>query len=691
MQESVDHGIRSGRYPFSATMPSPFNNKVSHVKFIIRNSLQELPEDQIFTRTCNDEHQRSFRFQWHVHLDVISGNPAIIARVEVDMGPTFHRRRHYVQNRPRKVFLKQEDAAGEEKEEKSNPGDDNNGDSASLFVWRCFESKQKCWGWPGEIWFTIVGIRGTILKRKYDAHGDRSDETEGHFCEVEDRGPSHLEPLALPSNLGFQVQLLRESNQEPLSLLPPQSGEGGINFFRDRLAECSPIFATQLVHADISITSAGSVAMENIRKVALNFIKYEAAIDEIVRRSREHAQPALELSEVPLIVKSNLEAVPGTDNKQKHDALMNCKSIPELIETLCPMEAMLDKEKYKLAVVEDSGNVSFQFLYPNTSSQSDFLQSLIRFSVLFCHNSMRFQRPTPLRSNKTHDEQIDFLFENVIRDRFVEEALRHRNIAPLDADQTTMMDLSDCMDGLSLPETVVDNNIPLNVFCNALYPDSQGPDRKRPRGGVGSHESSQLLPNMPVDSAVTMGEDFMVDSSASSTTPVSLLRPMFRHYVADGHNFTSLQLTTILKKLSITVANQKSKRLQHLDQYFGSRSIELQHILQLETPHDAIPGEIWGIELLLDENSTSDSITMILRGGRKASRLRVSVDSAKPDDVTLADLTTEEIESVCSRLGIPAGVAHVDAFLDSLQAKLTGEMYIEVCRFALVHDLPCKV
>ncbi|KAG7346342.1 hypothetical protein IV203_005410 [Nitzschia inconspicua] len=669
-------------------MKPTFNSTATHAKYVIQNSLTQLSGGEVISRRCNDGKERSFRYQWHVHLDVVSGNPDIIARVEVDMGPSFQRKSRYVQNRPRKVLVQRRNIGEDDRKKEENV-------PANILdpVWRCFESKQVCWGWPGTIWFTIVGIRGTVLKVKYNAHGDRSDLIEGHFYEEKTEGPSHLEPLPLPSHLGFQVQLHLENNQLALDFSQPLYGEEGISVLRDRIAESSNITDNHIVSASVKVTLPYNSNLEDLRKVALNFIKYEEAMDEILRRHRGHNHPTVQPTGTTILATSNRAIVPGDTNKRKHDKLLDCKSVVELIQLLNPNDTMLTStERYKLNLGQTSETNTCDFFFPSIIGNSDLLQNLTRWSVCFCHNSIRFRTPKCLRSDRTVDEQIECLFDHAIRDRFVEEGLLQIHSLSPDADQTTMMNLSDCMDGLTLPESV-SSNIPLTVFCSTLDSESHSPDRKRQReGGPGDHP--KFLPEMETWSSPMFG-DYVIFDCTSSKPPVSSLRPMLRQYLTDENNFTSSQLTTILKKLSITVANQKLKRLRCLDQYFVSRSLELEHIFHQAMPEGTslppLPSGILGIELLLGEDSTSDSITMILRGGRKASRLRVSVDASKQDDVEFGFLTKEEIERACLRIGIPVGITHIDAFMETLSSKSSKEEHCLACSFALVHDLPCNI
>jgi hypothetical protein len=703
---------------------SSSHKRARYVRFVIGNTFHELPEDEWITRPCPDGQTRRYRYDWHLYLDVVVVEGAggddddprgIIARVEVDMGPTFLFRRHYVQNRPRRmthgVVLRQQD----------DDDDDRRGRR-----WRCFDSRQRCWGRPGTVRFRIVGMSGNDLKIRYDG----SEVMEGFFCDEPaggTEGPPRWKPIPLPAHVGFSCQVVmphRDDDdgggspcQQPLAeVIPLLHGEDGLQGMVSDVHQTT--HPTHTV-AGVVISVTIDHSLEAARKVALNFIKYEQAMDEMLSsrtRPKTHGGGGPSPDDTPFAMvvgdgsrppgaKSNRAAVPGTTNKEKHDTLIACETLDDLVKALTtnPDDTTIDDDdegtRYKLAMTEHAGKLTVRLYFPNVPvHDATLVEHWIRFSVLLVHNSCRFRRPQSFKpGGRSLVEQIDFLFEHVIRDRVVEEALVIRddedkddkddNVLLQDADTNTVMNMSECMDGLSFIESVAvpqgggynnnnnKNNIPLGVFDDSLLdPDAQGVTRKRPRGGTVAEDGFITVPSAHMGLEPICGHEL-------------------RH---DTRLFTASQLSRILKRLSMTVGNQKAQRMGSLKRYFQARSTELAELHEKNSPlwdrKGAANEGVLGIEMALEQEATRNDITMYLRGGKKASRLRISVDISKSDDLVLEDVPAAELEGICAQLGIPAGVSHLDAYMNGVATR--GFMHTQVdnagCCFVLVQNFVVK-
>ncbi|KAL3909810.1 MAG: hypothetical protein SGILL_007935, partial [Bacillariaceae sp.] len=400
---------------------SSTSNKTYYAKFIIGNTRRSLPEDKVYTKVCPDGAERTYNCDWHLYLDVIEGDPRIIARVECDMGPTFLSKRQYVQNRPRRLPIVQHE---------ENGGTCNDNDKPAKCLWRCFESRQRCWGWPGAVRFRIIGISGNVLTVKYDG----SEAIEGYFCDQLGNGPSSLKPLPLPLNIGFGLQSLplqvsrfgEPLGDEPTDriVIPIAYGEEGIQSIQDHVSDWHALDVSAGFIVSVVVVDCGFHAAQ---KLALNLLKYEEAMDEMLRMIRQKTSglsPSLAAVGEGPSAKSNRDAVSGSGNKQKHETILFCTNIGDLIQTLGP-EKTTSEERYKFVLARDStGELTVKFFFAHMEGvDHGLVENMIRFSVLFVHNSMRLKTPKSFKPGRSLGEQMDLLFQHVIRDRFVEESL----------------------------------------------------------------------------------------------------------------------------------------------------------------------------------------------------------------------------------------------------------------------------
>ena len=389
---------------------------------------------------------------WKVHLDVTEGDPRpIIARIEADFGPTFLRRRLYVCNRPRKMRNANSD---------TNNDDNGNGNgNETAIVWRCFESRQKCGGTP-PVLISIVGMGGTVLRVKF--HPDNcSEPVEGYFFEKNvsafgtENGLSSLLPIPLPPNRAFSIEQVSgpivgvgttniagggvDPENDVLVLSTPnlpnniswERGEEGIQNIRQSLVASTDQIAndstSNVVNTIISVQlfedTPNKKNVDNLIKMSQQFIKYEDAMDKIIQINQESRILGFNmLQNEGLSRKSNKCDVEGDTNRTRHDTLASCSSnIRDLAKAMNPIK----DQRYKLMFAREGNTqtVTAQFFFHMVPNDINFTITLLRFCTLFVQNSFRFQKPSPLKSSRSIEYEMDFLFSMVVRDRFVEEML----------------------------------------------------------------------------------------------------------------------------------------------------------------------------------------------------------------------------------------------------------------------------
>jgi hypothetical protein len=715
-----------------ASCPSFVGVEAPFVKFQIRNTIRVLSDDVTETIVGADGVVHRYSFDWHVYLDILEGNPKILARVEVDMGPQFRRLRHYVWNRPIQLVA-----------EFANEVDDNRP------VWRCFSSRQKSWGLPRTIRFRLVGIGGEVLPIKYHVHEERNESIVGHFFEKNYQpSRSFLKPLGLPLNIGYSLTLqeaivagtqnILYGGQENSFLSEGKVHYGESGMLEHRAALDSFAARTPL-NLYISMKIKSLNGLEAALKLCQNFIKYEQALDDLASFNRG-TPTSLTKDWHSNAAKSNRDAIEGTTNKSKHDRLGACSSIREIVEKMNPD----GNARYKLQLLQSkSATFSAQFLVTGMIPDGDLLEAWIRTYVLFVHNSLRLRRPKCIKRSRSLAEQREFLFAHVIRDRYVEEMLMKRAIPDAESIlsfQSHMCDLDGGDDGWSLPET----DVPAESLSSTsssqprrLPPpdgshwsdecDSEITKCKRPRleekGDGAEFWIGSLSPNsLYLDKFNYSSTEPPMIAAVPSAPPSSIVTVMLRSDAADKR-LTCNQLHCILKKLNASRRNRtKGLLVQELCGYFDARSVELVEYFKCEEAKrdcriGVSRGRILGIEILLegecngedanivgsldcDENqTTSELVTVILRGGRKKLvRPRRSVCTPGSHSISILDLDMKDLTSICCKLQLfddnvslqrENATSLFDSYLDSLETRQQASNGPQ-CRFAIAHDMCCS-
>jgi hypothetical protein len=710
------------------------NDGAPFIKFQIKNTIRILSDDLAETRLDADGIERKHVFDWHVYMDILEGNPKILARVEVDMGPEFRRVRHYVWNRPIKVIA-----------ELDNGVNNNNDDQHHL--WRCFSSRQKCWGWPETIRFRLVGIGGEVLPIKYHAYEERSESIIGHFFEMNPHpSKSFLMPLTLPGNIGYTL-FLQDAivGGTPVALCVQDVShltQGQVEYRDKSMLENRKVLdtfnGTIAFNLYITIESISLNDYEGALKVCQNFIKYEQALDDLTSIDSETLTSS-NSDRYKNVARSNRDTIEGETNKSKHDRLASCSSIQELVETMNPNPNAL----YKLKLLQsDCGTISTQFVVTSMKHDNDLLDAWIRTFVLFVYNSIRLRKPKSIKSTRSLAEQKEMLFAHVIRDRYVEEILLKQSISDAESvlsfkSQLDELDVSRDDDGWSLPESVVpmedsqssaqlsskrsywNYECNLEDYCSRKLPRLEEDETRS--GFLTSPLSARSLCHDNIQHSTTADSLILEAIHAPPVVPPSnALTVMLRSHTADK-NLTCNQLDCILKKLNAARRNRKKGLLvKELGGYFDARSAEIVEYFRSEEAkreyQDGMPsGWMLGIEILTERQrdgndtsvdasldsdnnqTTSELLTVILRGGRKKLvRPRKSVCTPANHLISILDLALKDLTSICTKLhlfdvDVPPqqenAISVFNAYLDSLGMFSQTSQSGPPCRFAIAHDL----
>jgi hypothetical protein len=157
------------------------------------------------------------------------------------------------------------------------------------------------------------------------------------------------------------------------------------------------------VHVDVT-----NVSRKGLICICQNFLKYEEVMDVFMPPSRRNNT----------FCKSNKNAVRGSTNKQRHEALASSRTIKELCATMNPGPG---ERHYKLNLqnLATGRQQTIEFRQHSSSVAPEKVLNWIRFCVSFVTNSIRCQSPSAMGKNKVLSEQLDLLNQYVIKDRYL--------------------------------------------------------------------------------------------------------------------------------------------------------------------------------------------------------------------------------------------------------------------------------
>ena len=413
----------------------------NHVMFVVGNTHRNVRE-----ANAKLDHSRTYRktHDWTLYVDVISGDKDIIDHVTFDMQHSSFRPQVFTHRSPTRIT-------------------DSNGRTR----WR-FATRQQTYGViPCQI--TLKGCGGSDLTLNYRVRSSNHEEVQSRRF-VESRPQKALGPVPIPNvSFGVELELTSSRTQTPDQVaqsLTQQSGhdvaimteEYGLasrtydtwKLMRDSSIEChitrpdcnafelvSPILSgmhglsecNALVmalgrvpslkvnksmgfHVHVSVQNVG---LKKLIKICQQFIKYEEAMDAFMPPSRCNNT----------FCKSNKAAVPGATNKLKHEALARCRSLEELCDKMNPSPG---ERYYKLNLqnIKTGRQPTIEFRQHSATVSTEKILSWIRFCVLLVSNSARVKAPTPLKASRTQGEQVDMLFDYVIKDRYLARFYKDR-------------------------------------------------------------------------------------------------------------------------------------------------------------------------------------------------------------------------------------------------------------------------
>jgi hypothetical protein len=410
---------------------------MSTVKFVVGNTYREIPQG-------NAKFDRTHKFRkvhdWTLYVDVLEGSVDVVQHVVFDMQNASFQPQIFTACAPVKVNR-----------------------SDGTVAWR-FSTRQQT--------YAMITCRISLKGRGGSVSPGISHTVKRKQCEdsqirifQETRPPKALTPVALKDvRFGIELELTSDQTHPPTQVartLQQQTGrrvnvmtenyreahndnqyehwklmsDSSISCHIHRpdchafelvspilrgpagLVECQTVLAgiarvgsikvnkSMGFHVHVDVTN---VSRKGLICICQNFLKYEETMDAFMPPSRRNNT----------FCKSNKNAVAGGTNKQRHEALAQCRTVKELCDTMNPSPG---ERYYKLNLqnLKTGRQNTIEFRQHSSSVSPEKVLNWIRFCVSFVTNSIRCQSPSAMGKNRVLSEQLDLLSQYVIKDRYL--------------------------------------------------------------------------------------------------------------------------------------------------------------------------------------------------------------------------------------------------------------------------------
>ncbi|GKY96023.1 hypothetical protein MPSEU_000562800 [Mayamaea pseudoterrestris] len=421
------------------------------VQFVVGNTYKRLPLSKAKLDRSGKYHKTH---DWTLFVDVLQGDPDVIERVSFDLGAMF----------ATSVFICSCPVQLE------RPG--------GRFVWR-FSTRQQTHGMVNQPRIiTIRGRGGSAMKVDFVIDARTSQVESQVMTFTEHRPPRPLKFIKISEQLQFGVELeltapvhispsylaneLSQSTHlnvdaidsyghgratstnwkivpdssimcgpslpdcNTLELVSPIlcGGEGlsQINALLRSILNIRPGLKVNKsmgfhVHVDVS-----SLSHEQLVKVCQNFVKYEAAMDSLMPASRRTGSPQCDeffASNRRSVSRNNL-----LTNRQCLTGLAACADLHSLID----MMNNGGSRYYKLNLqnLRTGRQPTIEFRQHSGTMNYAKVSAWVRFCLAFVTNSAKLRAPKAFKSSRSLDDQLEALFQFVIKDRALRNYYRGR-------------------------------------------------------------------------------------------------------------------------------------------------------------------------------------------------------------------------------------------------------------------------
>ena len=174
-------------------------------------------------------------------------------------------------------------------------------------------------------------------------------------------------------------------------------------------------------HVHVSVEG---FTLEEIKKICLNFVKYEQAMDLCMPPSRRTGSSTS--NRYFQSCRAGIRNASGTIaklNGGRHRAIWNCHSLKALCRLMNP-----EGRYYKLNLqnLVTGRQPTLEFRQHSATANIDKVLAWVRFCVVFVRNSARKPVPDYLKNNLEPKEVFDDLFENLVQCKILNDFYKDR-------------------------------------------------------------------------------------------------------------------------------------------------------------------------------------------------------------------------------------------------------------------------
>ncbi len=169
--------------------------------------------------------------------------------------------------------------------------------------------------------------------------------------------------------------------------------------------------------------------LHDLKKIGVNFCKYERAMDSIMPGSRKRNN-----NDYCKSVRNNTTFAGGVwgevSNVERTDMIMQCQSTSGLAALLNPRRGAVKPRYYKLNLqnLATGRQETLEFRQHSATFNYRKIAAWVRFVVNFVENSAKFRVPRSLKEGTPLDKEFDGLFSYVVKDRYLRDFYRNRQI-----------------------------------------------------------------------------------------------------------------------------------------------------------------------------------------------------------------------------------------------------------------------
>ena len=122
-------------------------------------------------------------------------------------------------------------------------------------------------------------------------------------------------------------------------------------------------------------------------------------------------------------IRNSTDGSPATSNASRHRAIAACNSVVELCNLMNPTGRYYKMNMQNLVTRRQP---TLEFRQHSATANAGKVTNWVRFCMALVNNSARSKAPSFLKSSRTVDDQCQFLFDYVIKDRALQRTFTER-------------------------------------------------------------------------------------------------------------------------------------------------------------------------------------------------------------------------------------------------------------------------